>query len=117
MEDEAKNLDEKIKAEQEHFVTIIHDKEVNEKFLKELNEKLTIIKKTQDDMDIQMIKETIDSLEDRYAKAEQDRQGLTNELKIIDDREGADFTMQQQKIKKIGKISNPKIIFHIQTSK
>merc|ERR1719242_1131016 len=101
LEDESKNLDEQIKTEQEHFITIIRDKETNEKMLKELNEKIVVVEKAQDDMDVQMIKETIDSLEDRYAKAEEDRKGLSDEVKIVETRRDADTVMSQQKMQKI----------------
>ena len=103
LEDESKNLDEQIKTEQEHFITIIRDKETNEKMLKELNEKIVVVEKAQDDMDVQMIKETIDSLEDRYAKAEEDRKGLSDEVRIVETRRDADTVMSQQKMQKIGK--------------
>ena len=53
--------------------------------------------------DIQMIKETIDSLEDRFAKAADDRKGLADEVKIVETRRDADTVMSQQKMQKIGK--------------
>ena len=50
-----------------------------------------------------MIKETIDSLEDRFAKAADDRKGLADEVKIVETRRDADTVMSQQKMEKIGK--------------
>ena len=50
-----------------------------------------------------MIKETIDSLEDRFAKAADDRKGLADEVKIVETRRDADTVMSQQKMQKIGK--------------
>ena len=50
-----------------------------------------------------MIKETIDSLEDRFAKAADDRRGLADEVKIVETRRDADTVMSQQKMQKIGK--------------
>ena len=35
-----------------------------------MNEKLIVVEKAQDNIDIQMIKETIDSLEDKYSKTQ-----------------------------------------------
>ena len=38
--------------------------------LREMHEKLIVVEKAQDNIDIQMIKETIDSLEDKYSKGQ-----------------------------------------------
>ena len=85
-----RNLEDKADEMQKEIIvheTIIKDtKETYEKNLKELNEKIFVIEKAQDDMDVQMIKETIDSLNDKYDKVQQDRGEIVNEIKIVDDR-------------------------------
>ena len=63
-------LDENLKTEHDKLVLIINNsKETHDKMLKEITEKLVVVEKAQDNIDIQMIKETIDSLEDKYSKA------------------------------------------------
>jgi len=45
-----------------------------------------VVEKAQDNIDIQMIKETIDSLEDKYSKGQEERAEISNEIRILDDR-------------------------------
>ena len=87
LDENSKQLDEKLKDERDKLVLIIKDsKETHDKMLKEMSEKLVVVEKAQDNIDIQMIKETIDSLEDKYSKAQEDRNEIVNEIKILDDR-------------------------------
>lgn len=115
LEAKTEDLGGSIKTEHEHFTVIFREsKETNEKMLKELHEKLVVVEKTQDNIgDIQMIKETIDSLEDKYNKAEQDRGEINNEIRVIDERytrnfdevdnrRDSDAKFSTQKIQKIG---------------
>merc|ERR1739846_296656 len=71
---------------QSTWVIINNSKETHDKVLKEITEKLVVVEKAQDNIDIQMIKETIDSLEDKYSKTQEDRNEMANEIKILDDR-------------------------------
>jgi len=87
LEENSKKLDENLKTEHEKLVLIINNsKETHDKVLKEITEKLVVVEKAQDNIDIQMIKETIDSLEDKYSKTQEDRNEMANEIKILDDR-------------------------------
>ena len=45
-----------------------------------------IIKVIPEDIDIQMLKETIDSLNDKYENATQERAEMISEIKIVDER-------------------------------
>lgn len=112
LEDKTEHLEESLKNDHDHINLIIREsKESHEKMLKELNEKLVVVEK--DNEDIQMIKETIDSLEDKYSKAKHDQGNLEAEIRVIDERHqrniddidhrrGSDAQFTMEKIKKIG---------------
>ena len=69
----------------------------------EMNEKITVIERAQDDMDVQMMKETIDNLNDRFFQAEQNRQEMDNQLKIVNTNLEADRSDSKSRIQKMSK--------------
>ena len=71
--------------------------------IKEMNEKITVIERAQDDMDVQMMKETIDNLNDRFFQAEQNRQEMDNQLKIVNTNLEADRSDSKSRIQKMSK--------------
>ena len=68
-----------------------------------MNEKITVIERAQDDMDVQMMKETIDNLNDRFFQAEQNRQEMDNQLKIVNTNLEADRSDSKSRIQKMSK--------------
>ena len=71
--------------------------------IKEMNEKITVIERAQDDMDVQMMKETIDNLNDRFFQAEQNRQEMDNQLKLVNTNLEADRSDSKSRIQKMSK--------------
>ena len=70
-----------------------------------MNEKITVIERAQDDMDVQMMKETIDNLNDRFFQAEQNRQEMDNQLKLVNTNLEADRSDSKSRIQKMSKYS------------
>ena len=70
-----------------------------------MNEKITVIERGQDDMDVQMMKETIDNLNDRFFQAEQNRQEMDNQLKLVNTNLEADRSDSKSRIQKMSKYS------------
>ena len=68
-----------------------------------MNEKITVIERAQDDMDVQMMKETIDNLNDRFFQAEQNRQEMDNQLKLVNTNLEADRSDSKSRIQKMSK--------------
>ena len=68
-----------------------------------MNEKLTVIERAQDDIDVQMMKETIDNLNDRFFQAEQNRQEMDNQLKLVNTNLEADRSDSKSRIQKMSK--------------
>ena len=68
-----------------------------------MNEKITVIERAQDDMDVQMMKETIDNLNDRFFQAEQNRQEMDNQLKMVNTNLEADRSDSKSRIQKMSK--------------
>ena len=68
-----------------------------------MNEKITVIERAQDDMDVQMMKETIDNLNDRFFQAEQNRQEMDNQLKLVNTNLEADRSDSKSRILNMSK--------------